>query len=85
MPELIKPPYKGSYIGQVFKTNGAVISKIVSYQKTDKETEESETRYGKIVSQQYIELIWDGKDWISRRDFSLKFMRAKHFKKEQSK
>lgn len=79
MTPIIKPKYNGSFVGQVFRTNGQVITKRTAYEFLDKENNSFETKYGKVSSQQYIELIWDGKDWISKRDFNLKFMRKRTF------
>jgi len=78
---IIKPKYNGSFVGQVFKTNGAIEIKRTAYEVKDKETQEYSMRYGSYASQQFIELIWDGKDWVSRKDFLFNIRNKKKISK----
>lgn len=61
--DVIKPKYKGDFVGQTCTMNGQTIYKNVSWMK------DGQRHYGKVASLQKIMLVWDGKDWITMAEF----------------
>jgi hypothetical protein len=64
---ITKPPYRGTFVGQVFRSNDRIVHKNVSW----KDRETGDPRYGKVPSQTTTDLVWNGDDWVTKADFDL--------------
>lgn len=65
----VKPNYKGSFVGQVWKTNSKVVNK--SPMAQDKQTGTLK-HIGDSPTQTYAELVWDGNDWVTKAAWDMK-------------
>lgn len=75
---LAKPPYKGSFVGQVWDTNAGVSNKRVSWKDL-----EGNWRGKNIQQQQKTQMVWDGTDWVTPDVFLMKAKQGK-LKKESA-
>lgn len=62
---LVKPSYRGTFVGQTQTTNGQMANKNVAW--NDKTT--GDKKYGKVASMQKDTVVWDGNDWVPQADF----------------
>lgn len=63
-----KPPYKGDFVGQVWRTAGKTQNKRAAWQ--DKAS--GEWRGRNVQSQGTDEVVWDGTDWVTPSAFQMK-------------
>jgi hypothetical protein len=69
LTEINKPPYAGKFFGQVWRTEGPRERVFVRTQ--DKNT--GEYQRFPVYRKVFIDVIWDGHDWLSKQEFDAKY------------
>lgn len=70
LPKSQCPPYRGSFFGQTFVSNGCVQSKMIKFEHRDKITGDTEWRRKRLVSIPKIRVIWNGVEWMGEEEFN---------------